>query len=431
MQASNRAYFTIPYDSNWVQKLKNWAAKFEYVSILDSHSNSGYSYPDDSKYDLLMGVGCIDVIENVPNAFERLQEFHARKKDWLFGFFSYDLKNQLEDLTSSNVDEVKMPCIHFFQPKYVFSLKGDALTIGLLKGESFDSLKAEIDGFVNLQEIKEGKIQVTPRIKHADYIKAVLGLKHHIQIGDIYEVNFCQEFYANHKLNSPWNLYQKLTQKSSTPFACFHRVNDKYLMCASPERYLKKEGVKLISQPIKGTVKRGENSTEDKQLAHDLYINKKERSENVMIVDLVRNDLSIVADKGSVKVPELYGIYEFPQVFQMISTVEARLRDGVSFSEALRKSFPMGSMTGAPKIKSMELIEQFESTKRGLYSGSVGYISPDADFDFNVVIRSIQYNESEQFLNFMVGGAITSLADPESEFQESLLKAKAIFEILE
>lgn len=197
-------------------------------------------------------------------------------------------------------------------------------------------------------------------------------------------------------------------------------------MCASPERFLKKEKDLLVSQPIKGTAPRGRNAKEDMQLKKELFTDAKERSENVMIVDLVRNDLSHVAAKNSVKVTELFGIYSFSTVHQMISTVTARLGKDYHFTDALRYTFPMGSMTGAPKVRAMQLIEQYEDTRRGLYSGAVGYITPERDFDFNVVIRSILYNKQEQYLGFMAGSAITSGSIPEKEYQECLHKAQAM-----
>ncbi|PID89409.1 MAG: hypothetical protein CSB01_02115 [Bacteroidia bacterium] len=244
--------------------------------------------------------------------------------------------------------------------------------------------------------------------------------------GDIYEINFCQEFFAEQVCINPEQLYNHLKKVSPTPYGCFYKTRNHYLLSASPERFIKKKGTKLISQPIKGTAKRGANKEEDDTIKHHLFTDAKERAENIMIVDLVRNDLSHTATKGSVKVEELCGIYSFPQVHQMISTVVANLRNDIHFVEAIKQCFPMGSMTGAPKIRAMKLIEQYESTKRGLYSGAVGYITPQGDFDFNVVIRSILYNATNKYLSFMVGGAITMQSNPEKEYEECLLKAKAI-----
>lgn len=252
----------------------------------------------------------------------------------------------------------------------------------------------------------------------------------HIQLGDIFEVNFCQEYYAENAKINPVEVYQKLIKLSPTPFSNFLKVNDKYCLGASPERFLAKSKNKVISQPIKGTIKRGKTKEEDEHLIHQLKNNPKEQSENIMIVDLVRNDLSRIAKKGTVKVEELCGIYSFPQVHQMISTISCLVDESLTNEEILSNCFPMGSMTGAPKVEAMKLIERYESTKRGLYSGAVGYFSPTGDFDFNVVIRSLLYNASNNYLSFMVGSAITSKSSPTNEYDETVLKAKAIFEIL-
>ena len=201
-------------------------------------------------------------------------------------------------------------------------------------------------------------------------------------------------------------------------------------MCASPERFLKKIKNTILSQPIKGTSKRGNNIKEDEEEKKALQLNEKERSENTMIVDLVRNDLSKICTEGSVMVKEYLKIYSFPQVHQMISTISGNLRENISFSEILSATFPMGSMTGAPKKRVMELIEQYEKTKRGLFSGTVGYINPGGDFDFNVVIRSILYNEENNYLSIQAGSAITFKSDPHKEYEECNIKIEAMRQAL-
>jgi para-aminobenzoate synthetase component 1 len=251
-------------------------------------------------------------------------------------------------------------------------------------------------------------------------------LKQHIQSGDIYEINFCQEFFSEATQFNPLETYINLKQFSPTPFSAYYRSNHHYLICASPERFLMKKGNEVISQPIKGTIKRGTDIVEDEKLKKQLKNDEKERAENIMIVDLVRNDLSRIAKEGSVKVNELCKIYSYPQLHQMISTISAKVDKQLDFTEIIKACFPMGSMTGAPKIKAMELIEKYESFKRGLFSGSVGYITPEGDFDFNVVIRSLFYNSVNHYLSFMVGSAITAKSDPEKEYEECLLKAKGI-----
>jgi len=274
-------------------------------------------------------------------------------------------------------------------------------------------------------------VKIKLRIHKDEYFEKLNSMLAHIHRGDIYEANFCQEFYAEDTTIEPVETYNKLNQISHPPFATFLKLNDKYLLSASPERYIKKEGNTIISQPIKGTAKRSDNIIEDQQLKKELENSEKERSENIMIVDLVRNDLSQTALKGSVKVEELCKVYTFNQVHQMISTITSQVSDKTHPVDVISSTFPMGSMTGAPKISAMKIIEVLEETKRGLYSGAVGYFTPNNDFDFNVVIRSILYNATNKYVSYSVGGAITAKSDPLSEYEECLVKAKAMREVLE
>tara|TARA_R110001592_G_scaffold363037_1_gene679484 strand:- start:1068 stop:2315 length:1248 start_codon:yes stop_codon:yes gene_type:complete len=354
--------------------------------------------------------------------------------NWQFGFVSYDYKNQIEpQLSSKNTDNILFPEKHFFSPELLFIISANKVEIQYEKSiytkEQVTTLFNEILQ-LELCSILNESVKMTPRLNKDEYLEKVKTLQQHIQLGDIYEINFCQEFYAENVTVNPINLYHKLNKKSPTPFSCFVKHNDNYLLCASPERFIKKIGDEISSQPIKGTIKRGSSEKEDAILKEQLKNDPKERSENIMIVDLVRNDLSKIAKKGSVKVDELCGIYTFPQVHQLISTVSAKIKEDISFDAILKATFPMGSMTGAPKVRAMEMIEEYEIVKRGLYSGTVGYIDSFGNFDFNVVIRSILYNQSTNYLSFFVGGAITNLSDPEKEYEECLLKAKAMFEVL-
>ena len=302
--------------------------------------------------------------------------------------------------------------------------------LGLCDDEIEDDFE-EILSQVLHHDIQDETFEIKQRIAADTYIDKVSSMLDHIQRGDIYEANFCMEFYAEKSLINPVEIYLQLNQKSLAPFANFFKWHHHYIISATPERFLAKRGPQLISQPIKGTAKRSKDKLEDERLKIDLFEHPKERQENVMIVDLVRNDLTKSAKKGTVKVEELYGIYTFEQVHQMISTVVCEQNESVSDIDAIRNTFPMGSMTGAPKVKAMQLMENFERTKRGLYSGSIGYFSPDGDFDFSVIIRTILYNQEKQYLSFQVGSAITFYADAEKEYEECFLKAKSIFEVLE
>lgn len=409
--------------------------QYDRVCIFDSNEND-----NDKKYissSKLVAIGSIQelCIYDSKDALLKLQQFYDQKKGWLFGYITYDLKNEIENLSSENTDKLGFPTLQFFSPQVVLQVENE--TVSVYYDDEFvsenEAKKAcEITFSQKTQKETKNlvKIEIRAKITKSDYLHSVEKLKTHIRKGDIYEVNFCQEFFAENVALNTTAIYTKLNAISGAPFSAYCKFGKHYLMSASPERFLQKRSNRLISQPIKGTIKRSENKKEDEQLKAALLNNTKERSENVMIVDLVRNDFSRIAKKGSVSVDELFGIYSFKQVHQMISTVSCEIDPSISFTETLKAMFPMGSMTGAPKISAMKLIEEYESTKRGLYSGAVGYISPDGDFDFNVVIRSILYNSDNKYVSFMVGSAITDKSQAESEYEECLLKAKAMFEVL-
>jgi len=401
-----------------------------YISVFDSNIQAGRpSLPKDYiNYDLIAGVDALEVLNVENDSFNALQNFHAQHKDWMFGYLSYDLKNEVEKLNSDNNDRIKAANLSFFIPKYVLLLKGNTLEVQTYESEE------NCQQFLLHQQLSlldnGSSIQLKQRDTKAKYIQKIDAIKKHIQRGDIYEVNYCQEFFAEDVVVSPQAIFQELNKNTNTPFASFLKLNDLHAMCASPERFIKKSGNEIISQPIKGTRKRGVSLAEDKALIKELSESEKERSENIMIVDLVRNDLSITATKASVKVGELCAVYTFEKVHQMISTISSKVDEKTNFSKILKTVFPMGSMTGAPKLRAMEIIEQYEEFKRGIFSGAVGYITPKADFDFNVVIRTILYNANEKYLSVGVGGAITIRSDAKEEYEECLVKAKPIFEVL-
>jgi len=415
------------------QKLLFWSQQFNEVVWLDSNSyNERYS-----SYDAVLAVDAITSIQtDYMDAFKELKAYQSLTNDWLFGYLTYDLKNDVENVNSQNFDGLEFPELCFFQPKKVFLIKDDVLEVRYLNMVD-DELKSDLLAIENFdtKAVANAEARTSVKLKmrvHKDaYFEKVNKVLQHIHRGDIYEANFCQEFYAENTTIQPLEIYNKLDAISKPPFATFLKIDDKYLLSASPERYLKKEGTSVISQPIKGTAKRSGDIAEDAALKANLAINEKERSENIMIVDLVRNDLSLTATKGSVNVEELCKVYSFPQVHQMISTVTSQVETTTHPVDIIASTFPMGSMTGAPKISAMKIIEDLEVTKRGLYSGAVGYFSPEGDFDFNVIIRSILYNATKKYVSYSVGGAITAKSDPLQEYEECLLKAKAMREVLE
>ncbi len=405
------------------QKALQWAAAFDVTCYMDSNN---FTDPY-SKYDVLIAVGVKKQLTARPgNAFIGLEQFREQHPGWLFGFLTYDLKNEIEDFTSSNPDGLQFPDLYFFVPQHLIIIKGDIVNLISDNKEILNQIKSLTITYVNIYP----NVNLQSRFSKADYINTVKKIQEHITRGDIYVTNFCQEFFAEGAEIDPLNVFIRLNELSPNPFSCFFKYYEQFIICASPERFLAKRGNKLISQPIKGTAQRQIDLIKDKQIISQLQADKKERQENVMIVDLVRNDLTLSAKPGTVKTEELFGIYSFNQVHQMISTVVCELRGDVLPVQAIKNTFPMGSMTGAPKISAMLLMEQYERSKRGAYSGAAGYFDPDGDFDFNVTIRSVLYNQKNKYLSLHTGSAITYDADPEKEYEECLLKASAIFKVL-
>lgn len=414
-------------------QLINWCQLQEVFYWLDSNNHID-SY---SSFDAILALGEKNYIllNDESNAFNLLHDFQKKHQDFLFGFLTYDLKNNIENLNSNNFDGLDFPQLYFFQPKKILFIKNNTITFSYLKeykdeiDSDFRSIsnqllkKEETKNIINESEIKQ-------RISKNSYLKKCSQLLERLHRGDIYEINFCMEFYLENRKINPLKIFNKLNEISSAPFASFLRCHHLFLCSSSPERYIKKIGQKVISQPIKGTAKRGITLEQDSELIHNLIHNPKEISENIMIVDLVRNDLSKTAIKGSVKVEELCKLYTYKQVHQLISTVSALIPDKTTPVTIIKNTFPMGSMTGAPKISAMKIIEEVEETKRGLYSGSVGYFTPEGDFDFNVVIRSILHNSDTQYTSFSVGSAITALSIAEQEYEECLIKGKAMKQVL-
>ena len=413
------------------QKLLVWSQQFKEIICLDSNKyQQNYS-----SFDAVLAVDAVNSIQTDYNkAFNTLKHYQSNCKDWIFGYLTYDLKNDVESLESNNFDGLQFPELYFFQPKKIFLFRENEVVLLYL-----DPYKEDIENDIKKIEqvilkpvgLSEETIKIKLRIHKDEYFEKVNNILEHIHRGDIYETNFCQEFYAENTVINPLETYFKLNAISRSPFATYFKINDLYLLSSSPERYLKKQDLTIVAQPIKGTAKRSLDLEEDEALKSALFHDEKERSENIMILDLMRNDLSKTAVKGSVRVEELCKVYTFNQVHQMISTVKSQIDKNMHPVDVIKSTFPMGSMTGAPKISAMKIIEELEETKRGLYSGAVGYFSPEGDFDFNVVIRSILYNETNKYVSYSVGGAITAKSDPLKEYEECLVKAKAMREVLE
>lgn len=427
---------------NWRRALLAAAeATFDQVVFLN---NNDLTYPNDPFPNRLY-AGAKRVVPFTPqnspsHDLQTLADFHAQHRCHLVGYVGYDLKNQLESLQSRHPDRLGFPDIWFFEPMYLIDFEPDAIVVHTDLPDAGPwsdwltvpgTLPASVRRTDSKAAAQAVPAVVQARVSEARYVATVDHIRMLIEAGDVYELNYCMEFYAEQLQLVPVDTYKALCQRSPMPFSVFLKQHDRYVLGASPERFLKKTGVKLVSQPIKGTIRRGQTAADDEALKAQLRSSEKEQAENLMIVDLVRNDLARSAETGSVRVDELFGIYTFQQVHQMISTVSATVRPDASLAEVLGNAFPMGSMTGAPKIRAMERIDELEASRRGVYSGAIGYITPDGDFDFSVVIRSLLYNAANRYASFSVGSAITYDADPVQEYAECLLKASAMRAVLE
>lgn len=421
-----RTVFSVE-NKTFLKKALQWAQQFKSACLF--HSN-GYTDPYSNVECMLAVDPENEFFFDGEQTFEKIEQFKTDyPHQWVVGFFAYDLKNEIEDLNTSFPNPLQFPEAYFFVPRTVLLISHDNVEI-----HSTRDIQAI---FESIQQVElhreqfqfEGQFQ--KKMSKQDYLRAFGDLKRHIQRGDIYEVNLCQEFYVEYAEDlSPVAAYWELNNTSPTPFSTFFKQDDKYILSASPERFLAKRGETLISQPIKGTAPRGKHQEEDELIKKQLLSNPKEIAENVMIVDLVRNDMTRSAKPGTVAAERKLEIHSFKQVHQLISTITCQINPGISDLEAIRQVFPAGSMTGAPKISAMRLCDRYEKSKRGIYSGAVGYFAPNGDFDFNVIIRTLLYNQTDKYLSFHTGGAITIDADAEQEYQECMVKARGILTAL-
>lgn len=430
------------------RKMLGWTDRFDIFCFLDDHA---YGLPGHA-VECLLGAGASDQVEALAgHALASLSAFTQTKQDWLFGHFGYGLSRETEPFqgtkdrpdTLRHPDPIGFPDLFFFVPRYVIELQANGY---LSIGSSENDHAAVFEEIMSTMTDESGLSATAPtpatplmqaRFSREEYLDTVERLRHHIHRGDCYEINFCQEFFASPVTIDPLSTWISLSRRSPNPFAAYYRTGSRYLLCASPERFLQRRGDVLLSQPIKGTWPRtaayattGRGSAYtgdfDQPGRERLFQSDKDRSENVMVVDLVRNDLSKICAEGSVKVEELFGIYTFPQVHQMISSITGRLPPDKGLADCIGATFPMGSMTGAPKNRVVELIDRYERSPRGLFSGAVGYVRPGGDFDFNVVIRSLFYNAENRYLSYQVGSGITFYSDPELEYEECRWKAEGI-----
>lgn len=407
------------------EKVLNWSQQFDTFSFLDNHQYQLHPHVQEC----LVAAGVKRYIQPAHNSLQQLQAFLNEKKTWYFGHLAYNLVDELYPALPQQTDApVQFDKLFFYEPEVVIKLTNQLIEIIT---DNPAAVWEQINNTIIPADENSEPVTLQSRLTQAEYITKIEQLLAHIKRGDCYEINFCQEFFANDTTIHPLQVYRRLSTVSPNPFSALYKHQQQWLLCASPERFLHKRGNTLLSQPIKGTSKRvPENVTDDIASKQLLQQSEKDKSENVMIVDLVRNDLARVCKEATVQVDELFGIYSFPQVHQMISTISGQVEDDVDFATIMQALFPMGSMTGAPKKRVAELIATYEPQKRGLFSGAVGYINPDGDFDFNVVIRSILYNQLTHYVSVLAGSGITFYSNPQSEWEECKMKVSAMQQVL-
>lgn len=401
----------------------NWLRPFSIFIYLD---NNNYAHAP-NRFEAFAAFTLQDT------ALQTIPDENTISGHLYFGHIAYDYKNTLDaKLKSGHTNNTGFSeCSFFSADKVAYIPFGTTeLTIGSMADDAAETLQQILATTIADTDLK-AKPAWQYRFTKEEYIDAIQTIRHHIIEGDCYELNFCVESFAENVVMDAVSAFQKLNSRNPSPFACCYRNGAVYVSGASPERFIYKEENTLVSQPIKGTARRGKTAEEDAQIKIQLRADEKERAENVMITDLVRNDLAKSCIASSIEVPELFGVYTLPQVHQLISTVSGTIADGISMKQAIEHAFPMGSMTGAPKQIVMQLTERYERSRRNIYAGTIGYILPDGNFDFNVVIRSLVYNSETGYLSYHTGGAITFDSDPEKEWEEVRLKARAMEQIFE
>ncbi len=351
-------------------------------------------------------------------------------QDWTFGHRCYDPGPDVKRRIPPTLGI--LPMEHWWVPRWVFEWRSGSVRVHALEGDERDAKE-----FARMLFSDPSVPETLPHnpwkavTDREVYLGKASNLLSHIQRGDIYEINYCTERRAHLPGFDPFGSFALIHEHTQAPFAAFHRSGRHFALCASPERFLAFDHTQLIGQPMKGTRPRSMDGVEDRRLAEELRSDAKERSENIMALDVMRNDLSRVAASRSVHVDELCVVRSYPAVHQMISTVSAVLRDGLDPMDAVRSAFPMASMTGAPKIRAMQLIDEMEEKHRGLFSGTLGFFAPDGTGDLNVVIRTVLYDAESQWASLTTGSALTATCDPEREWEECELKARSIMNALE
>ena len=392
-----------------------------------SHSPGEHTLPLQADWNGVLAYGVHRKLVHDARWWQNMDAFISKSRLRVFGHLGYDLRCDLERLSSDLPDSIGFPVAQVVEPLVL--IRRNEHKVWMLEAQSPELAQREAQRlntmFADAVPTQANPLpQLKPALSPNKYLEQVSKLKAHIARGDVYEANFCMAFEGAVSDADPAAWFVALEPQASAPFAAYYRLGNRVAMCFSPERFLQRKDDVLRSWPIKGTARRSAIVEEDKCIAEELARDPKEQNENVMVVDVVRNDLSRVAAKGSVHVEKLFGVQSFKTVHQLVSEVACRVAPGKQTSDCLAAAFPMASMTGAPKIRAMEVLESLETTRRGLYSGSIGWVDPSGDMDWNVVIRTLQLNLDADKASLMVGSAITHICNPEQEYTECLLKAK-------
>jgi len=384
----------------------------------------------------LLGIGLKETdrdeepINNQNFGFPDFNAMLKRNPGFRMGYFTYEMSNLTKRSNNTKKPNAENTSPAFwFRPSLLIKCDQNKLEFLIDQYDNFQYISHKIKRTYRGYEVKcfdLPKIKFKSTIKLNDYCKKIDEIKQNITDGNYYELNYCIERRARMAIRKPLNYWIKMVNKSKAPFSAYLKQNMTHIMCASPERFLRKEGNQLLSQPIKGTAKRYKNHNQDHASFTNLTRNTKEMAEHLMIVDLVRNDLTKCSGSVSTKVLELAKTCSFNTIHQLISSVQTELEPNHSITDILESCFPMGSMTGTPKQTVCNRIPILENQERGIFSGALGYFDSNLNFDLNVVIRTIIYDQTTNLLSLKTGGAITIDSNPEKEWKECILKCQSI-----
>lgn len=416
----------LPLPAAWetfAQRALYWASSFTHCMLLDSNSQPSFGV------EWLLAADALEVYDASAGQTQDWETlFESARQGTIYGRISFDVYAAIFSLCDTR-EGADSSGFHFFRPRFVLEKKGEWLVINRRTPEALAIIQAIEQIAIPSQEAASGTVDCM--IERDTYIRQVEDIQERIREGDFYEINYCIPYRVVGWQGNPVTLFLLANERNASPMSAFYRYGDRYILCTSPERFLQRQDRQLLAQPIKGTIRRSDNVEENAALCRQLAESAKERAENIMIVDLVRHDLAQSCAPGSVVVEELCGIYPFKRVNHMISTIRGTIREEVTPGAVLRAAFPMGSMTGAPKREVLRQLPHWEMLHRGDYSGSIGYIHPGGDFDFNVLIRSFFYDASSGEMLFWSGSAITLDAQAEAEWDEIQLKIAPLREVVQ